>query len=128
MSPHSPIVCIPGGGWHINTFERTSYSSEALKLSLPFNRVVIEKGASRQIVYYWFVQRGRKVANEYWSKWYLFADAITKNRTDGALVRLTTPIYPTETVHAADERLRAFLPELEPRLGEYLPPASDRQA
>jgi hypothetical protein len=48
----------------------------ARKLSFPFNRVVIQKGSSRQLVYYWFVQRGRNVANEYWSKWYLFTDAI----------------------------------------------------
>jgi exosortase D (VPLPA-CTERM-specific) len=123
-SPHSPIVCIPGGGWHINKFERTSYSNDALKVSLPFNRVVIERGSSKQIVYYWFVQRGRKVANEYWSKWYLFADSVTKNRTDGALVRLTTPVYPTESERDADERLRSFIPELEARLGEYLPPES----
>lgn len=123
-SPHSPIVCIPGGGWHINRFERTSYSNDALKVSLPFNRVVIERGSSKQIVYYWFVQRGRKVANEYWSKWYLFADSITKNRSDGALVRLTTPVYPTESESDADERLRSFIPELEARLGEYLPPES----
>ena len=81
-----------------------------------------KRARAKQIVYYWFVQRGRKVANEYWSKWYLFADAISKNRTDGALVRLTTPIYPNESERDADERLRSFMPELEARLGEYLPP------
>lgn len=124
QSPHSPIVCIPGGGWHINTFERTTFSDGNRGLSLPFNRVVIEKGGNRQVVYYWFVQRGRKIANEYWSKWYLFVDSITKNRTDGALVRLTTPIYPTESESQADSRLRAFIPELEARVGQYVPDAT----
>ena len=121
-SPHSPIVCIPGGGWQITKFERTSYHSKALGITLPLNRVVIARDKNKQLVYYWFVQRGRNVANEYWAKWLLFVDAITKNRTDGALVRLVTPFYPGESEQAADERLQSFIEELEQRLSAYLPP------
>ena len=121
-SPHSPMVCIPGGGWQINKFERTAYHSDALGVTLPLNRAVIAQDRSRQLVYYWFVQRGRNVANEYWSKWYLFKDAITKNRTDGALVRLVTPLYPGESEDVADARLRSFIDDLAPRLKAYLPP------
>jgi exosortase D (VPLPA-CTERM-specific) len=120
-SPHSPIVCLPGGGWQIVNFQRTSYSNDALRLTLPLNRAVIAQNSNKQLVYYWFVQRGRRIANEYWSKWYLFADSITKNRTDGALVRLTTPLYPGESEQKADERLQSFIQELEPRLSAYLP-------
>jgi EpsI family protein len=67
------------------------------------------------------VQRGRPVANEYWSKWYLFADAITKNRTDGALVRVTTPIARGEGEKEPDTRLQDFIAEFEPRLKAFLP-------
>jgi EpsI family protein len=120
-SPHSPIVCIPGGGWQITKFERTSYHSKSLGLTLPLNRVIIAQGNNKALVYYWFVQRGRPVANEYWAKWLLFVDAIAKNRTDGALVRLVTPFYPGESEHAADERLQSFIEVLEPHLDAYLP-------
>lgn len=120
-SPHSPVVCIPGGGWQITKFERSSYHSNALGVTLPLNRVVIAQDNHRQLVYYWFVQRGRNVANEYWSKWYLFVDAIMKNRTDGALVRLVTPLSPNEPEQAADARLQSFIEELQPRLKAYLP-------
>jgi exosortase D (VPLPA-CTERM-specific) len=121
VSPHSPMACIPGGGWQIAAFERTRYQGDAPNLNFPLNRVVIAQDKNKQLVYYWFVQRGRRIANEYWSKWYLFADAITKNRTDGALVRLTTPIYPGESERDADQRLHLFIQELEPRLNAYLP-------
>src|SRR5262249_57468895 len=121
-SPHAPSVCIPGDGWQITKLERTSYHSNALKLTLPLNRVVIARDNNKQLVYYWFVQRGRNVANEYWSKWYLLVDAMTKNRTDGALVRLVTPLYPGESEQAGDERLQSFIEELQPRLQAYLPP------
>jgi len=121
VSPHSPIVCMPGGGWQITRFERTTFSSDAHRLSFPFNRAVIERNGTKQIVYYWFVQRGRTIANEYVSKWFLFADAIFENRSDGALVRVTTPVYPGEIEQAADNRLRSFIQELQPRLAGYLP-------
>ena len=121
-SPHSPEVCIPGGGWQITKFERTNYKSQSLGINLPLNRVIIAQDNDKQLVYYWFVQRGRNIANEYWSKWYLLVDAITKGRTDGALVRLVTPLRANEPEQAADERLQAFIDQLEPRLKSYLPP------
>ena len=89
---------------------------------MPLNRVIIARDNDKQLVYYWFVQRGRNIANEYWSKWYLLVDAITKGRTDGALVRLVTPLRANEPEQAADERLRSFIDQLEPRLRAYLPP------
>ncbi|KAH2819570.1 hypothetical protein KXV85_003510, partial [Aspergillus fumigatus] len=52
VSPHSPQVCIPGDGWHIVDFQRTGYADQARGVSLPFNRVVIERGGQKQIVYY----------------------------------------------------------------------------
>jgi exosortase D (VPLPA-CTERM-specific) len=119
LSPHSPIVCIPGGGWLITNFERTSYALP--DTDLPFNRAVIEQNSNKQVVYYWFDERGRKLANEYWSKWYLLTDAILKNRTDGALVRLTTPIFRGESERDADERLQSFMRDVVPTLAGYLP-------
>ncbi len=125
FSPHSPIVCMPGGGWRITHFERTQLGDGGLDSTLPLNRAVIERGGAKQLVYYWFVQRGRNVANEFLSKWYLFADAIIKNRTDGALVRVTTPFYPSESERDADVRLQAFVRKLVPRLRGYLPARSE---
>lgn len=122
-SPHSPIVCIPGGGWQITSFKRTS-AVTAGKL-LPFNRVVVAHDSQRMLVYYWFNERGRTIANEWWSKWYLFSDAILENRTDAALIRLTTPIRPGEPDRAADERLRAFMGVVVPALKGYLPRRDD---
>jgi hypothetical protein len=55
------------------------------------------------------------------SKWYLLEDAILRNRTDGALVRLTTPVGSNESEHEADKRLQAFLADVVPRLRPFLP-------
>ncbi len=88
VSPHSPCVCIPGGGWGISDLQRIMVNDH------PANRVIIKKGEQRQLVYYWFQGYGRIVANEYINKWYLFLDAVFKNRTDGALVRYVTAVLP----------------------------------
>ena len=87
----------------------------------PFNRAIIERNGAKQLVYYWYEERGRSVASEYWSKWYLLSDAILRNRSDGALIRLITAIVPGELEHDADRRLDSFMQVLRPILREYLP-------
>jgi exosortase D (VPLPA-CTERM-specific) len=122
-SPHSPLVCIPGSGWSITKFERTSAGPDH-----QINRAVIEQNGSRQLVYYWYEERGRAIASEYWSKWYLLYDAVTKNRSDGALVRLVTKLSPNELERDADLRLQSFIHDLRPVLAAYLPSGNATKA
>jgi len=121
VSPHSPTVCIPGNGWQITAFERTRYDNPGKRISLPLNRAIISKGSTKQLVYYWFDERGAQIANEYVSKLYLLRDALLSNRTDGSLIRLTTVIYPTENESDADARLQEFIQSAVPKLTDYLP-------
>ncbi|MAV29796.1 MAG: VPLPA-CTERM-specific exosortase XrtD [Cycloclasticus sp.] len=114
VSPHSPRVCIPGGGWEIAKFERTNAAGH------PVNRVLIKKGEHRQLVYYWFQGHGRVIANEYTNKWYLFLDSIFKNRTDGALVRYSTGISTNEDISSADSRIISFMNESESHLNNFI--------
>jgi EpsI family protein len=88
---------------------------------LRVNRAVIELGTQRQLVYYWFQQRGRVITNEYLVKWYLFWDSLTRQRSDGALVRLVTPVLPGDTIEAADARLTRFAQDAAPRLERHIP-------
>jgi len=120
VSPHSPQVCIPGGGWVISKLDRVLIPLAGAE-PMQVVRVVIDKGNQRQMVYYWFEQRGRRIANEYLMKGYLLLDSITRNRTDGALVRVTTQVMPNESPTAADERLSAFIQLAVPQLGAYVP-------
>lgn len=119
---HSPRACIPGGGWLIKDHRVIALDSiPGADKPLDVNRLIIKKGEYTQVVYYWFQQRGRVIANEYMVKWYLFWDALTRNRTDGALVRLTTVVGPGESVDAGEARLRAFAAVAVPQLPEYVP-------
>jgi exosortase D (VPLPA-CTERM-specific) len=120
-SVHSPRSCIPGGGWQIKSLETVALPEYRLYASpLRVNRVLIQKGGDRQLVYYWFQQRGRGLTNEYLVKWFLFWDALTKNRTDGALVRVTTYVPETGDLADAERRLTAFIGVVLPELGRHI--------
>jgi EpsI family protein len=88
---------------------------------IPVNRSVIELGDQRELVYYWFQQRGRAMTNEFAVKWYLFSDALTRHRTDGALIRLITPLPVGGDEIAADRRLTEITAQIAPTLPRYVP-------
>ena len=120
---HSPRSCMPGGGWQITNLSQLSLSN-ALGMDGPtVNRTIIQLGEQRQLVYYWFQQRGRIITNEYLAKWYLFQDSLTMNRSDGALVRLVTPVPPGGDEALADARLQGFLRDFYPELPRFIPGA-----
>ena len=121
-SIHSPRSCIPGGGWEIADLSETTLEGvDAGGEPLRVNRVIIAKGASKQIVYYWFEQRGRHLTNEYEAKWLIFWDALTRSRTDGALVRVVTPVPEGEDMATAEQRLAEFVRKMYPRVVPYIP-------
>ncbi len=120
-SPHSPTVCLPGGGWQIVSMSRQIYQGNGASEPFEFNRVVIRKGKLRQLVYYWFDERGRVMADEYRVKWYLFRDALLNHRSDGALVRVITGLREGEAAADADRRINDFLAGALPLLPAYVP-------
>ena len=122
VSAHSPASCMPGGGWLIKSFERSQLSGMRPDGALlTVNRVVIQQGSTKQLVYYWFQQRGRDITNEYLVKWYLFWDSLTRRRSDGALVRVITPIPQGEPIAAAEERLTGFTRQAVSKLSGFVP-------
>lgn len=119
---HSPSACIPGGGWTIT--DMSQYQVKDVRFDgnpLWVNRAVIRKDDYKQLVYYWFQERDRDVTDDAMVRWYIFWDALTRNRTDGALVRLVTEIAPGEDAAAADRRLTDFLKVVVVPLKNYIP-------
>jgi EpsI family protein len=121
-SAHSPKVCLPGGGWVIQDFtQRVIPAVLDGGRGLSVNRALIVHGGERELVYYWFQQRGRIITGEYQVKWFLFWDALTRNRSDGSLVRLIAPIAPGSSEAQADANLQEFARTIAPVLAQYIP-------
>jgi EpsI family protein len=117
---HSPQHCLPGAGWNPEEKKGITLAVPG-HASFPANRYVISKGESRRLVLYWYWAHDRGVASEYWAKFYLVADAIRMNRSDGALVRVTIVMLPGETAEAAQQRVMPFTSRVVPLLDDYIP-------
>lgn len=122
QSAHSPQSCLPGGGWEISSIHSMDLqASSRMVRPLHVNRALIQKDSQKQIVLYWFKQRDRVLSNEYLVKLYLFWDAVSRGRTDGALVRIASLVGPGETEDIVEQRLRRFVATIDPELTRYVP-------
>jgi EpsI family protein len=117
---HSPKNCLPGSGWTPTESSRITLPVASGE-SIPVNRYIIQKGSDRQLVIYWYQAHGRAVASEYWARFYLVADAMRMNRTDGALIRIVTPITFGESKDSAEQRAAQFAQQIAPSLNNYVP-------
>lgn len=115
---HSPLNCLPGSGWVMSDSGRMTIAPAGAP-SFEANRYVIQNGNQRALMIYWYQGRGNAVASEYWAKIYTVLDSVRRRRSDGALVRVMTPLgnSPSEAEQSAIElaseaakQLPAFVP------------------
>jgi exosortase D (VPLPA-CTERM-specific) len=117
---HSPEHCLPGAGW-IPTSREVIQLSRPDGSSFPVNRYVVSNSGDRELVLYWFQAHGRAVASAWSAKYYLIADSIHMNRSDGGMVRLMTPMLKDESPDAAQARIMQLGSKFIPLLDSYIP-------
>jgi EpsI family protein len=117
---HSPEHCLPGAGW-IPTSREVIQLTQPDGSSIPVNRYVVAEAGERRLVLYWFQAHGRAVASAWQAKYYLISDSIHMNRSDGALVRLMTPMLDGESPDAAQARMMKLGSQFLPLLDRYIP-------
>ncbi len=117
---HSPKHCLPGSGWQPLESGRINIALSNGR-SLPVTRYVVAKDSDRELVLYWFQSHGKMTASEYSAKLQLITDAILINRTDGALVRVVTPVLPQETEAQSEERAAEFIRLMNPGIDAFIP-------
>jgi EpsI family protein len=118
---HPPAHCLPGSGWDI-------IKSTVVPLgdrNPPYpgataRRLIIAKGRTRQLVYYWYQSRGRVISEDWKKILYVGLDRATRNRTDGALVRFTVPVFQGDEA-AAERVFDSLAPLVLTRLPAYVP-------
>lgn len=122
-SYHSPKNCIPGGGWGINTTREVVLDQgiEGQNTST-VSEMLIRNGKEYQVVLYWYQNRGRIIASEYWEKIYLVLDALVKGRRDGTFVRIMS-YAGNGDIEAARARVKNFAEDAMLELQDYLPGA-----
>jgi EpsI family protein len=120
QSIHSPQNCLPGAGWAF-------LSSQVINLPTadgrpyPVGEYLIGNAGQKQVVLYWYLAHGRSVASDYLAKAYMMLDAVRWNRTDGALVRIVTPVGQNESLESAQQRAVQFAGQVTPLLPRFIP-------
>ena len=117
--PHSPKNCLPGSGW-----EPLEASRVTIPLPQPFapitvNRFLIQKDRDQQVVFYWYQSQGEAIPGEIAARIQLVRNSIWRHRTDGALVRVSGPVY--GTIQETSDRLVEYIQAMYPVLGDFLP-------
>jgi EpsI family protein len=114
---HSPKNCLPGTGWEPVRSGLLQIGSADRPVLV--NEYIVQKGAMRDLVLYWYQSHGRIISSEYWAKFWLVADGVRHRSTDGALIRIWT------TAADGEERARAraseFARVVYPNVSEFLP-------
>ena len=121
---HSPQNCLPGAGWTPLRKDRIRISRGDIpgdKNAVNANRYIFAKGMERSLVLYWYQAHGRTTPSEYWAKFYLVRDSIAMNRTDGAMVRIVTPIPNSSSPAQAEDRAVRFAELVLGKLDNYIP-------
>jgi EpsI family protein len=93
---HSPLNCLPGAGWVMNEPGTITITPKGRE---PFvaNRYLIQNGPHKELLIYWYQGRGRSIASEYWGKIYTVVDSVRLRRSDGAMIRIMTPVDGSES-------------------------------
>jgi len=116
-SIHPPAHCLPGSGWDLIRVETVTLDLPGLpQRPAPVKRLLIAKGEARQLVYYWYQQHGRVIAEDWQKILYVGLDRALHGRTDGTLVRFTIPV-----ARNGEEAAEAKFRDLAPRLVEHFP-------
>jgi EpsI family protein len=116
---HSPRNCLPGAGWEPLEASRLTIALPAPYGSITVNRYLVQKEHQQELVFYWYQSQGKAVASEVAARVDLVRNSITRNRTDGALVRLSGPIY--GNAKDTTERFVEYVQSMYPVLHDYLP-------
>ncbi|MGI9037059.1 MAG: exosortase C-terminal domain/associated protein EpsI [Pyrinomonadaceae bacterium] len=112
---HSPQNCLPGAGWEMKNPELVEIKTPSGKI-FKANRYIVQNGDWREVLIYWYQGRGRATASEYEDKFYTVLDSVLRRRSDGAMVRVMTPVGRDET-----ESLRAAI-DLSAQVSDNLAP------
>jgi exosortase D (VPLPA-CTERM-specific) len=119
---HTPEICLPGAGWEIAEVERVDLSGD-LGLESPFrvNRLILQKGEDRMLVYYWFTHLGRAIPSNAEAKISVLTKGVFADRLDGAILRIISPIDENNTETKAEALMIDLLREALPHLPRFIP-------
>jgi EpsI family protein len=116
---HSPKNCLPGSGWEPVEAKVIDVPVGPARPPIQVNRYLLQKEREKLLVLYWYQSQGRAVAGEIEARAQLVKNALLRNRTDGALVRVSAAVE--GSVAETEAQLVAYVQAMYPIVADYLP-------
>lgn len=116
---HSPKKCLPGKGWEPVEASLVSIPLRPPHSSIVVNQYLVQRDREQMVVLYWYHSQGRAIAGEVPARIAMVKNALVRNRTDGAIVRVMSPV--SGGIQGTTDHLVAYVQALYPALGDYLP-------
>lgn len=117
---HPPEVCYTGSGATILSSVHDSFDSDSGDVRVITNRITLEQGKGRQIMFYWF-KVGDTFTPNYWKQQCLIAvKSLLGQPSSSALIRISTDIE-KDGEDAAIQRMKKFGQLILPLLDQHLP-------
>ncbi len=87
---HNPYACLPSSGWGIIKTDRVKIWNESMKKMVVVNGIVAQKNRSYETVLHWYQSDKKKIfSSGIEQNIQRFISRITKNRNDGAFIRIS---------------------------------------
>jgi len=119
MEVHNPERCYPGQGWTILSTGKTAMGLFRDK-QIPAQEIIVGKNGNRRLVRWWYNAGSRPIKTRLRHVYAMLAMSTITGRTDGALVRLETPVDDYGEA-AAETRINEFQRSILPQLEKALP-------
>ena len=116
---HSPKNCLPGGGWEPLESTTLTIPLSAPGSAMTVNSYLLQKGNNKELVLYWYQSRDTVTAGEIPARIQMVKNSILSNRSDGAIVRVSSPVY--GSVAETTQLLVGYIRQLNSVLVQYLP-------
>ncbi|MBU0481340.1 MAG: EpsI family protein [Proteobacteria bacterium] len=115
---HAPQSCLLGGGWSM-----VDSGNVGVKVTddqmITIRTMTLKKDDYNMLGSYFFLSGGKIITSPWLHKVHLIWSAMTRSRTDGALVRVE--VVGAEDLNESRDALDGFLVSLWPLLAEYVP-------
>jgi EpsI family protein len=114
---HSPRNCLPGSGWYLVSEEKMTVQSGLKEIALV--KAVYQKGAYKEIFFYWFDVKGQSLSNEFALKFAKIKNSVLYRRRDAAFIRVSVDVESDEEMSfLVGEK---FIKDFYPVIVEFLP-------
>jgi len=114
---HSPRNCLPGSGWYLVSEEKMTVQSGLKEIALV--KAVYQKGAYKEIFFYWFDVKGQSLSNEFALKFAKIKNSVFYRRRDAAFIRVSVDVESDEEMSfLVGEK---FIKDFYPVILEFLP-------